>query len=115
MSFDTREIDRFMKDLWDLGYEAERGVRKAVRTTLEEIADLQRDAAPVGATGDTRDTIGIELAPYGLDGRAGTETWYAHFLEGGTQTAAPQPFIFPAGDQREGAFLRRLGEAVTRW
>ena len=111
---DTSQLDAFLLDLYRLGYETEKGVREAVKSTAEEIADLQRAAAPVGATGETRDTIGVELAPYGLDARIGTETWYAHFIEGGTSRLAPRPFIRPALDQRERVFMKRLGDAVDK-
>lgn len=78
----------------------------ATKHYAEKVAAAQRGAAPVGPTGDTRDTIGVERADEEEHGGwlAGTETWYAHFIEGGTSKLAPRPFIGPAGDQYADAY-----------
>ena len=75
----------------------------------EKVAAAQRSAAPVGPTGATRDTISAERVAQGV-WEAGTETWYAHFVEYGTSKRQPRPFIAPAGDRYADEFADAVAE-----
>ena len=78
----------------------------------EEIAVWQRALAPTGETLQTRDTISAERANVttGVGWVAGTETWYAPFLEEGTSRMAPMPFIGPPADAKADAYTSAIGD-----
>lgn len=80
------------------------GLTRAVKEIAEVIVDEQRAGAPVGATGDTKNTISAVYSKGDHEALCGTETWYAHFIEDGTVDLPPRPFIHPPGTKHEAEF-----------
>lgn len=72
----------------------------AIRTAARDAAVEARSLAPVGDTGELRDSISVGLEGDGRFASIGAEIGptvdYAPFVEYGTSRMAPQPFIGPA-------------------
>ena len=112
MRVDTSELDRFALLLELSDDRVSDGVKDAVVKESRKVAELARRDAPIGATGETHDTLGEVIDAKGWGATIGTETWYAHFIEGGTQRLPPRPFLLPALDKREPHFMARLADLL---
>lgn len=66
--------------------------------TAEAVAEDARSEAPV-STGKLRDSIHVESE--GNTRRIGTDVDYAVYLETGTSTSPPKPFLTPAMQRAE--------------
>ena len=83
------------------------GAEQAVQDTVEEVAQLARDNAPV-VSGDLRDSISGTVD--GLLGTVAVEVFYASWVEFGTSGGRNQasPFLVPAAQEGRANFVRRL-------
>lgn len=102
----------------DLKGESKRvGARGAlvVRKTAAAITRDARLMAPVD-TGNLRASISSTITGDGRNNRMSAEIGptasYGWFVEGGTSRMAPQPYLFPAADRHEAAFLAAMSQAA---
>ena len=110
---DTREIDHFARRLaMSLGINVEPGFKKVIADAAPVVAQTQYDLAPVW-TGGTERTISAVIDKDGMGFESGTESWYAHFVEGGTQTSPPKPYIQPGLDLNKAQIIRNLDAVVA--
>jgi len=82
----------------------------AIAKTAERIAASAREAAPVGETGDLRDSI--EVTARGLVREVGPTVRYGGFVEFGTWKDEPQPYLFPAAEKHEPELEQELERLV---
>lgn len=82
---------------------ADAAVRQAA-TVTQGLAQLN---APVD-TGQLRESIRISGSR--LTRRVTARTPYSMYVEFGTTTQAPQPFLYPAGDRGEEVLIRMLAD-----
>lgn len=71
----------------------------------DELGRIARDLCPRGETGELADSIWATVDPVRLSVEVGPWAFYGHFVEFGTSKMAPKPYMGPAADQREQAFL----------
>lgn len=85
----------------------------AVRSAARDIEARAKAQAPVGPTGDLRDSISTTLTGDGrfaaIDAEIGPSVDYAPFVEYGTSRMGPQPFMGPAFEARQPGLARDLG------
>lgn len=106
---DTSELDHLAADLVATAAKAHAGAVVSVRSTLDDVVDTAKATVDV-ASGATRDSIGYDLTDAGLAGEAGPTTWWAHFIEGGTVTLPPRPFMGPALDAHAEGFVDAIAD-----
>lgn len=74
-------------------------VKAAVRASAEHISTRAKVRAPV-ESGALRDAIHVEDADDGAAVVAGdNDIFYGHFVELGTTTSPPRPFLIPAAEE----------------
>lgn len=122
-----------LKQIPDVAVEA---ARKTMEDGAQEIVDAMRALAPVGITGNLRDSIGWtwgELPPgtFMIDEiRSGKnqgeqyatlrlkiyagsrDAYYARFHEFGTKKMAAHPFFFPAWRKMRAGFRKKIRDRV---
>ena len=90
-------------------------VAQVVRKTASDITRDARINSPVD-TGNLRSSIGHTLTGDGrnrtIRAEIGPTASYAGFLEFGTSRMAPRPYLFPAADRHEAAFLAAMSQAA---
>lgn len=91
------------------------GMNKIALTTAKNIAEYAKRLAPVD-TGDLRNSIEASQDVNGANVTTGKD--YDKYVEFGTRTQQPQPFMRPAGEQaKNNAFLNvevadEMGQAM---
>lgn len=114
MDADFSEVRRFAADLSAVGPR----VVKQARTVVQVVcAQTKRDAqilAPVD-TGNLRNSITYETRAggRGIVGEVGPTADYGVYVEFGTSRMGPQPYMGPATDRGEQAFLAAMS-AIQR-
>ena len=100
MKIDNSQLRALKVDLESSSPRVGRKVARVVRSSGTELERVMKANAPVGATGDLRDSIGVTF--YG-DGRSGgmsavvgPTVRYGLYQERGTAKMAAQPFAGPA-------------------
>lgn len=103
-------MNEFRKLAADLGRAAATAEPRArivvAKTALDIVADA-KNLAPVD-TGNLKSSIGADID--GLLAEIGPTANYGLFLELGTSRMAPQPFMGPAADRREGPFEEAIAQ-----
>jgi HK97 gp10 family phage protein len=112
---DFSEVDALARDLLDAPAVAAEKVLDALEEAGKAMVEWQLENAPDDRTGETSRTISWYLEEGDWAVVAGTESWYAHFVEGGTSRFAPRAFIFPSVDIVLAKFLSRLADAGTAY
>lgn len=104
-----QNLARILKTLPD---DLQQPVKDTIRQNAEAVAQAARSAVPVD-TGALRDDIRVRFTNKGLRARVGifrqtkkqrakgTDTFYAAFVELGTQFRKATPFLFPAFRSRK--------------
>lgn len=104
-----KNLTRILKTLPD---ELQKPVKDTIRENAREVWSAARQAAPVD-TGALRDAVKIRFSNKGLRARIGVfrqtkkqrakgvDTFYAAFVELGTQFRKATPFLFPAFRSRK--------------
>ncbi|MCT2357080.1 HK97 gp10 family phage protein [Brevibacterium casei] len=110
------ELARLATDLTAAGERAQGMAADAVAKTAADIAADAKVFAPVD-TGNLRNSIGYDITEDsgGVEAEVGPTASYAQFLEHGTSTMAPRPFLGPAFDRRSpglDAALKSIGGEV---
>lgn len=88
--------------------------KRAQLVTRKTALDIVRDAKAIAhqkfspeATGATANSIShTYVGP--MEVEIGPTTYYAPFVENGTSRMAPKPFMGPAADRNEDAFVRAM-------
>lgn len=106
------DVNRLVADLHDAPAKVLRQASTAIRKTALDIEADAKAFAPVD-TGFLRNSIGIDIDRDGLGAAIGPTADYAHFLEWGTSTNAPQAFMGPAFDRRAGDLARTLEQIAA--
>lgn len=111
------ELANLAADLSAAGEKAQNMAADAVAKTAADIAADAKVFAPVD-TGNLRNSIGYDITQDsgGVEAEVGPTASYAQFLEHGTSTMAPRPFLGPAFDRRspglEAAMKNLSGEVI---
>lgn len=102
-------------DLRQFGIDIARASEQAKTTAGEILAktafDIQRDAkvlAPVGETGDLKNSISVDLDRPNLHAEIGPTVEYGIYQEMGTIHHPPQPYLGPATERRLAAYYQAL-------
>lgn len=103
--FDTSDVRRLSVDLGKAGVETTRKAGQVIRKSAHDIEARGKSLAPVD-TGNLRNSITTTVN--GLSAEVGPTAAYAPFLEGGTRKMAARPFMGPAADQVEPAFMSAM-------
>lgn len=115
-SADFTDIRKFSADL---NAEAKRVGARTATVIRKAAKDIQRDArimAPVD-TGNLRNSITTEVTGDGrtssMSAEIGPTANYGIYVELGTsRTPGGQPFLFPAADRHEPAFIAAMAQAA---
>lgn len=86
-------------------------VKKVVKhngAQLQQKMQHKADFVKGYQTGQTKDSIGLELTNGGFTASVGPETEYSAYLEYGTRFMEAQPFVRPALEEQEKKFKSDL-------
>lgn len=81
---------------------------RELQNKIQEKADFKKGYA----TGQTKDSIGLEITDGGLTAESGPKTEYAPYLELGTRFMDAQPFVKPALEEQEKQFKSDMQKLV---
>jgi len=116
IQFDASEVRQLSADIERGAERVGRNVSQAVKASAERVKTAGQSNAPVGPTGDLRESIGVDM--YG-DGRSvgltaviGPTVRYGLFVEKGTSKMAAQPFMAPALEAEAPGFQKALADAL---
>lgn len=90
-------------------------VKRVVRHNGQQLHKKMQDKADFTrgyATGQTKQSIGLEIADGGMTASVGPETEHSPYLEYGTRFMDAQPFIRPAGNEQKAKFKRDMQKLV---
>lgn len=107
MEIDASELTAVGQDISSLGQKAHDRAAQIVAKTAADISGSAAMNAPY-RTGNLSNSIGYDL--YSLEAEIGPTASYGQFLEYGTSRMAPQPYMKPALEKHEGAFLQALSK-----
>lgn len=111
---DTSELTAFAAGLERKAEAATLLIRGAVRKATFDIAADAKAAAPVD-TGFLRSSIQTSVAGSNADVAQGVvqaQANYSKFVEFGTSTAAPRPFMGPAADRHSPALQQAVSQVL---
>jgi HK97 gp10 family phage protein len=101
-------------------------VKDALKDEAEKVASIARSKAPLGATGNLRDSIKVidynepGFVGYRVvaDARSATgknNSHYAHFVEHGSVKNEPaRPFLVPALEESREPAIKAIAEAIEK-
>ena len=115
MSFDASELANLGVELGDVSRKAGKVAAVAVRKTAKDIEKTAKQLAPVD-TGFLRGGIGTSDLRSTTENNPEAEVRatanYAVYQELGTSRMAAQPFMRPAADKHEPAFLKAMEHII---
>lgn len=85
-------------DLTRASSDAQRKAGMAIRKSAHDLQARAQQLAPVD-TGALKNSIGVDLSMGALEAVIGPTVNYAPYVEYGTRSMAPQPYMAPAADQ----------------
>lgn len=103
------EVSRMALDLEKAAAEVRPKTAKIVAKAANDVETRAKQAAPVD-TGNLRNSISTETASDGLSAVVGPTANYGAYVEYGTASMSPQPFMGPAWDVVEPGFVQALEE-----
>jgi HK97 gp10 family phage protein len=109
------DVSQVLRLAADLGKTSAETTTRASAAVRKSALDIERDAktkAPVD-TGNLRNSIGTTTTLAGLEAQIGPTANYGAFVEYGTSRMGPQPYMGPALDANEPAFVAAM-EALGR-
>ncbi|CAH1192711.1 Neck protein Ne1 [Glutamicibacter phage Montesquieu] len=117
MEFDTSDFQKLAFDLQGAGAEAAQMAVVVVKKTSKDIEATAKQLSPVDTgfnrsaivTSDLRSTT--QTSP---EAEVKATSSYAAYLELGTSRMAAQPFMGPAADQHEPAFVDAMQQITGR-
>ena len=110
LEFETKEIRSLERDFEAATPQARKQVRNTVRKGAFEIEARGKVNSPY-RTGNLRNSIETDFIGSNADvaqAEIGPEANYGWFVEGGTETQAPQPYMGPAFDAVEPSIIEAL-------
>lgn len=110
ISFDFSEVYNLGSALTRAGQTARQQAELVVAKSAHDLEAQAKSLAPVD-TGALMNSIGTDAT--GLHAEVGPTVNYAQFLEFGTYKMAPQPFMGPAADAVEPAFLAAMEQIAA--
>ena len=116
ISWDVTEINHLAADIATAATRIGAPVAAVVRTAAKSIETDAKRMAPVGETGNLRDSISTTLEG---DGRSGTMSaeigptaFYGAFVEYGTSEMPPEPYMGPAFESNIDPYVHALELAM---
>ena len=114
IQFDASEVRQLSADIERGAERVGRNVSQAVKASAERVKTAGQSNAPVGPTGDLRESIGVDMygdgRSVGLTAVVGPTVRYGLFVEKGTSKMAAQPGSPP----RARPSVSTLGKAPGR-
>ncbi len=109
MKFDASEVTELA---FDIGKAPGEVIRKGTVLIAKTAYDIERDMKILAAvdSGNMRD--GVSTDARGLWAEIGPVAEYSEFVDGGTSTQAPQPFVGPAADRNIPGLISGFGQIV---
>lgn len=107
MEADFSELELLGRDISSLGQKAHDRAAQIVAKSAADISGSAAQYAPY-RTGNLSNSVGYDL--YGLEAEIGPTASYGIYLEFGTSRMAPRPYMKPALEKHEGAFLQALSQ-----
>lgn len=115
IDFDASEIARLGEDFRQVSRASGKAAREVVRKTARDITGTAKSLAPVD-TGHLKASIGhsdLRLPAQGvIEAEIGPTADYGIFLEIGTSRMAPQPYMAPAAERHEPAFVKAMSTII---
>ena len=116
IQFDASEVRQLSADIERGAERVGRNVSQAVKASAERVKTAGQSNAPVGPTGDLRESIGVDMygdgRSVGLTAVVGPTARYGLFVEKGTSKMAAQPFMAPALEAEAPGFQKALADAL---
>ncbi len=106
ISWDTGEVKALAADLGKAGIQTTRLAGQVVRKAAHDVQSQAKSRAAVD-TGAMRNSISTQMSGP-LSATIGPSASYAVYLEGGTRYMAARPFMGPAADAVEPAFIAAM-------
>lgn len=115
IDFDASEIKHLGNDLQQIALTSGVAARAVVKKTARDITGTAKTLAPVD-TGNLRASIGhsdLRLSARGvIEAEIGPTADYGIWLEIGTSRMAPQPYMGPAAERHEPAFVAAMTQLI---
>ena len=116
IQFDASEVRQLSADIERGAERVGRNVSQVVKASAERVKTAGQSNAPVGPTGDLRESIGVDMygdgRSVGLTAVVGPTVRYGLFVEKGTSKMAAQPFMAPALEAEAPGFQKALADAL---
>lgn len=101
---DFSELTKLAADLRKASAEVTVKASRAVRKAAFDIESGAKARVPVD-TGNLKNSIGVSLSATGLSAEIGPTAHYGIYVELGTRRMAPKPYLGPAVEAVEPAFI----------
>lgn len=112
LSCDTSKLE---KQLMELVNKLEKAAESTVKEGCERIEAQAKELCPVDS-GELKDSINTRYndKSYEFEGYVYADAPHAPYVEFGTRSRAPQPYMYPAYKANEEFFKQRLIELINK-